>query len=58
VVSRCGSISLSDRELWRPRHAPPPPKAALADADVIPLAYVNQLSKLTFSVSPHPGDNR
>jgi hypothetical protein len=39
------------RQLWRPRRAPPPPKASLADAEVIPLAYVNVFSKLTFSVS-------
>ncbi|ORY27673.1 P-loop containing nucleoside triphosphate hydrolase protein [Naematelia encephala] len=36
-------------QLWRPRHAPPPPKGSLDDAEVIPLAYVSVLSKLTFS---------
>lgn len=38
------------RQLWRPRHAPPPPKATLAEADVIPLATATLFSKLTFSV--------
>ncbi|EIW69200.1 hypothetical protein TREMEDRAFT_44369 [Tremella mesenterica DSM 1558] len=37
------------RQLWRPRHAPPPPKASLDDAEVIPLAYVSIFSKLTFT---------
>ncbi|KAK8861276.1 hypothetical protein IAR55_002095 [Kwoniella newhampshirensis] len=35
-------------QLWRPRHAPLPPKASLDDAEIIPLAYVSQLSKFTF----------
>ncbi|ODO00356.1 hypothetical protein I350_06992 [Cryptococcus amylolentus CBS 6273] len=35
-------------ELWRPRHSPPPPKASLEDADIIPLATASILSKLTF----------
>ncbi|WVQ72250.1 hypothetical protein IAR50_001799 [Cryptococcus sp. DSM 104548] len=35
-------------ELWRPRHAPSPPKASLEDADIIPLATASIISKLTF----------
>nr|XP_018264326.1 uncharacterized protein I303_02491 [Kwoniella dejecticola CBS 10117]OBR86484.1 hypothetical protein I303_02491 [Kwoniella dejecticola CBS 10117] len=35
-------------QLWRPRHSPPPPKATLEEAEIIPLAYVSMLSKLTF----------
>nr|XP_019012361.1 uncharacterized protein I206_03208 [Kwoniella pini CBS 10737]OCF51142.1 hypothetical protein I206_03208 [Kwoniella pini CBS 10737] len=35
-------------QLWRPRHSPPPPKATLEEAEIIPLAYVSTLSKLTF----------
>ncbi|WWC59914.1 uncharacterized protein I303_102476 [Kwoniella dejecticola CBS 10117] len=37
-------------QLWRPRHSPPPPKATLEEAEIIPLAYVSMLSKLTFQV--------
>lgn len=40
------------RQLWRPRHAPPPPKASLADASELPLASANFVSKMTFHVSP------
>jgi ATP-binding cassette subfamily C (CFTR/MRP) protein 1 len=41
------------RQLWRPRHLPPLPKATLEEAEVIPLSYVSTLSKLTFHVSPN-----
>ena len=41
----------SDRQIWRPKHAPAPPKASLDDAEVIPLSYVNIFSQLTFQVS-------
>ncbi|WVW79673.1 hypothetical protein I302_101642 [Kwoniella bestiolae CBS 10118] len=35
-------------QLWRPRHSPPPPKARLDEADIIPLASASIISKLTF----------
>ncbi|WVQ83494.1 hypothetical protein IAT38_005635 [Cryptococcus sp. DSM 104549] len=35
-------------QVWRPRHAPTPPKASLEDADIVPLATASLLSKLTF----------
>lgn len=35
-------------QLWLPRRAPPPPKQSLEDAEIIPLSYVNFISKLTF----------
>ncbi|OCF34538.1 hypothetical protein I316_03579 [Kwoniella heveanensis BCC8398] len=35
-------------QLWRPRNTPPPPKRTLDEAELIPLAYVSILSKLTF----------
>ncbi|WWC87583.1 uncharacterized protein L201_002473 [Kwoniella dendrophila CBS 6074] len=35
-------------QLWRPRLSPPPPKASLEEADVIPLSHASLLSRLTF----------
>ncbi|WRT65384.1 uncharacterized protein IL334_002327 [Kwoniella shivajii] len=35
-------------QLWRPLHAPSPPKLSLDDAEVIPLSYASIFSKLTF----------
>ncbi|KAK4689734.1 hypothetical protein P7C73_g391, partial [Tremellales sp. Uapishka_1] len=37
-------------QIWRPRNAPPPPKASLDDAEEIPLATASLLSKLTYWV--------
>ncbi|KAL7419852.1 hypothetical protein Q5752_005768 [Cryptotrichosporon argae] len=35
-------------QLWRPKHAPPPPPKSLDDATEIPLATTNIVSRLTF----------
>ncbi|WWC68921.1 uncharacterized protein I206_102857 [Kwoniella pini CBS 10737] len=45
-------------QLWRPRHSPPPPKATLEEAEIIPLAYVSTLSKLTFQMDPSREEKR
>ncbi|TDL20835.1 ABC protein [Rickenella mellea] len=36
-------------QLWRPRDPPPPPRASLEDAPVIPIVHASLFSKLTYS---------
>ncbi|KAL5504423.1 hypothetical protein ACEPAH_8498 [Sanghuangporus vaninii] len=36
-------------QLWRPKNLPPPPRASLEDAPVIPIAHASIISKLTYS---------
>ncbi|OCB92268.1 ABC protein [Sanghuangporus baumii] len=36
-------------QIWRPKNPPPPPRASLEDAPVIPIAHASIISKLTYS---------
>ncbi|KAL5526288.1 hypothetical protein ACEPAF_8011 [Sanghuangporus sanghuang] len=36
-------------QLWRPKNLPPPPRANLEDAPIIPIAHASFISQLTYS---------
>lgn len=50
MVCRVGRPQLINRQIWRSRSGPPPPRSSLDDAPDLPLATANIFSVLSFHV--------